>query len=113
MLYLYTIIFVIMIPAFGTGVMAVDDTNRPNRWFEPRTGNYVHYEMNQFQDIPLESRLIERTSNSHNTLANNSRHRWQSLLHNPKFVGVVLGIMMIILGSLIYVLVERVKTHEE
>jgi len=99
---------------FGSKVIAADDLNRPSRWFEPRTGDYVQhtqqpYELNEYEEIPLDIRLVHHTD-IENSLIEANRNR--SIFHNPKFVGVVLGVMLIILATFIYLLVERViKNH--
>jgi hypothetical protein len=80
-----------------------------SHWFiEPRTGQ-DHYlrDMSNFEEIELghishldEDRLV--ASRRHNSWA-----------HNPKVIGVILGIALCILIVLIYIVVERFKHNQE
>lgn len=107
MFYSFSTIF-LTLHLSGSKVIAADDLDRPSRWFEPRTGNYVQhtqqpYELNEYEEIPLDIRLVHHTD-TEDSLVENNRNR--SIFHNPKFVGVILGVMLIILATLIYLFVE-------
>lgn len=102
MSHIFALIF-FSVHLLGTRAIAVDEMDRSSHWFEPRTGNYVQYtqshEHNEFEEIPLEIRLIGHTD-VEDTLAN--RNPVKSVFHNPKIVGIILGIMMTILATFLY-----------
>jgi hypothetical protein len=122
--------FLIMfLTLFGTRVVAIDESlvTQPNsnHWFvdpqirqnlmenniliESSTRNTQSQD--NFEDIPLEIRLIGIDRDTEDNRTN--RNTVTSIFHNPKIIGIVLGMMLIILATLIYFLVNRFKSHEE